>query len=180
MLEDTERSSSHVQPPYMLLKGSQRPGGRGAWQPLTVSAENSPDRASLVKEEEGGRAPHWPRLHPRPVPHRTQGTHRAPTSPPTASVSEACGCCLPEASLPSFRADLRCFSISATCFRSCKTSRCTWSSSWGSSRWMVSMSRGSRSTWEAVLETMLGRWPTLGRGLEQICREDTEAREGQQ
>lgn len=40
------------------------------------------------------------------------------------------------------------------------------------------MSRGSCSTWGAILEAMLGRRQALGGGLEQISREDWEAGEG--
>ena len=166
--------------PIVLNEGSQRPARQG-WggsplRRLQRTAQTKP--AQPGKKREGGEAPHWPRLHPRQVPAQDAEHQRAPTSPPTAAVSEAFGCCLLAVPPLSFRADPRCFSSSATCFCSCRASRCTWSSSWGSSRWMVSTSRASCSTWEAILEAMLGRRQALGGGLEQISREDWEAREG--
>lgn len=129
-------------------------GPRLGLAPSTVSTQEA-----ATKEGRGGRgdgpqglAPigHLPQRDPGwPAAGETDGGRRAPTptSLPRAMASSTHGCCWLGCAPPSFPADTKCFSSSATCFRSSNTSRCTWSSSWGSSRRTVSTSRGPCSTW---------------------------------
>lgn len=129
-------------------------GPRLGLAPSTVSTQEA-----ATKEGRGGRgdgpqglAPigHLPQRDPGwPAAGEMDGGRRAPTptSLPRAMASSTHRCCWLGCAPPSFPADTKCFSSSATCFRSSNTSRCTWSSSWGSSRRTVSTSRGPCSTW---------------------------------